>query len=135
MTPPEMAGQVVGALGDVSDGFRDLAIWLRRREFVKSAVHPVWVSSTEHVRVEWFADAELVDGKAVSFALELRLERDEWIIEPAIRVIDESGEEDLLELASSFAVGDKDLLAELKGASTHLLGLRDRVWAELGLEQ
>ncbi len=135
MTSPEMASQVVGALGEVSDGFRELAIWLRRREFVKSAVHPVWVSSTGSTRVEWFADVELSDGRAVSFAMELRLEGDEWIIEPAIRVNDESGQDDLLELASRFAVGDEDLLAELKGATSQLLGLRDRVWTELGFEQ
>jgi len=129
-----MASQVVGALGEVSDGFRELAIWLRRREFVTSAVHPVWVSATGKTRVEWFADAELSDGRAVSFAMELRLEGDEWIIEPAIRVNDESGQDDLLELASRFAVGDEDLLAELKGATSQLLGLRDQVWTELGLE-
>lgn len=125
------AAQILGALGEVSSGFRELASNLRNREFVISVVHPVRISSVPR-RIEWFTDAELIDGRAVSFALDVRLDGDEWIVDSAIRVVDGMGEDDLLELATRYALGDTEFLSVLNSAAMYLFGLRDQALAALG---
>ena len=121
-------------MGEVSMGFRDLAVSLGKREFVTSTVHPFRISPTP-LRIEWFTDAELVDGRAVSFALDARLDGDEWIVDSAIRVVDELGEEDLLELATRYAVGDIEFLSELTAAARYLFGLQQEALDALGFGQ
>jgi len=125
------AAQILGALGDVSSGFRELASNLRTREFVISTVNPVRISS-EPRRIEWFTDAELIDGRAVSFALDAQLDGEEWIVDSAIRVVDGSGEDDLLELATRYAVGDTEFLSVLTAAAHYLFELRDQALGALG---
>jgi len=127
----ETAGQIIGTLGEVSSGFSELASNLRNREFVTAAVHPVRFSAVP-LRVEWFADAELVDGRAVSFALDARLEGTEWIVDSAVRVVDGYGENDVLELATRYAVGDTEFLSVLTAAAGYLFELRDQALAALG---
>jgi len=139
VTESREASRLIGAIANVTAEFARLAQWLDSHPGIRSVVHPLWITggvteSEAPMRVEWFADGELYDGRAVSFGMELCLLADEWLIEPAIRMNTDAGQHDVLDMPVRFAVEDEELLTELRGAMRHLVGQKEKALMEVGLE-
>lgn len=130
MSGPIGALETIGCLAEVTSVFGSLASWLRSEADVVSVADPVWVSGGHDaevgpLRVEWYADAEFNDGRAVSFGLELRRHEGEWVVEPGVRITDRQGQDDLVDLPVRYAVDDDELCAELRGAARHVNDVRE----------
>lgn len=129
---------VIVCFARVSAVFADLASWLRSQDDISCVTNPVWFTSgdresidrpTGQIRVQWFADAELVSGRAISFGIELVWVGGEWLIEPGLRVNDDQGQDDLLDLATRFAVDDSEMCDELVGAAQAVADVREKALA------
>lgn len=125
-------------LVEVAEVFRELADWLRHLDGVSRVMQPSRMTSIRRldsgsveygkgdgVGIDWYADAEFFDGRAISFGLELSWDAGEWVIEPAIRVNNQNGQDDLIEIAERFATEDSEMFRELVGAARLLASYRD----------
>jgi len=110
----------IRALGEVTRGLDSLAADLRKRPDVvrvDRVCDPR--TSPAGVSVEWFVDAELVSGEALSWHLMVYWSDGEWIIESGVRRMGANGSDPEVELATRFAL-DEDLAEELAAAARTL---------------
>jgi len=77
------------------------------------------------VGIDWYADVEFTNGRALSFGLELSWDGGEWRVVPGIRITHRAGQDDLFDLADRYAVDDVDMCNSLLGAARELASLRD----------
>jgi hypothetical protein len=114
-------------LGEVSRSLRGLAEVLRRREGVKLVDRRCELETGVHgPSVEWYVDAELSSGEALSWRLLLYWKDGEWIIESDVRRVHPLGSDSEVELPSRFAL-DEDLDAELRSATSQLVETASRL--------
>lgn len=117
----------IRAIGEVTQTLDALAARLRKRpEVVRvDRVCDPRISSMG-ASVEWFVDAELISGEALSWHLVLYWSDDEWIIESGVRRMGAQGSDPEVELASRFAL-DEDLAQELASATRTLTATESRI--------
>jgi hypothetical protein len=119
---------IVSVLARVHDRLTSLASELRSKPDVRSvsvAVTPRQYPAGD--RVECYVDAELASGHGLGCWLEFRSADGSWIIESSIRHNTREGEDELVGLATRYAVDDDELAAELDGASAALVDAALRV--------
>lgn len=132
------AAGTVHCLAQVSEIFSDLASWLRQIEEVTRVMQACSMTTLSRredgvieygtgdgVGVDWYADGEFSNGRALSFGLELSWDGNEWLVEPGIRLTHRGGQDDLIDLADRYAVDDADMCDSLLGAARELAGLWD----------
>lgn len=140
---PAMAPVIVAALVRVANVFSDLTTWLRNTPGFSSVTQSCWMSSQQRrdeysyevgrgsgLLIEWYADAEYESGAALGFGMSLIFDEDEWTIESSVRVVDQQGQDMLIELATRHAVDDDDLVQELASAASALGATRERAVLE-----
>lgn len=140
------AAETFRCLAQVGEIFKDLALWLRQIEGVTGVMQPCSLTTLGRredgvieygtgrgVGIEWYADAEFSNGRALSFGLEMSWDGGEWLVVPGIRITHREGQTDLIDVADRYAVDDADMCASLLGAARQLAGLRDealqRFWS------
>ena len=120
MNRPESVA-LLGVLADASAALRELTTSLRERPNVASVDRRCDVEGSDDRRsIEWYVDAELYNGEAVSFRLLIFWHSDEWTIESDVRRIHSGGSYEEVGLPTRFAVEVDDLAAEVRSASAHL---------------
>ena len=85
---------VLRAMAEVSEVFLRLAVTLQRRGDVRRATHHFALRAEEQLgeehfrvgsgagfRMEWYAEAELDDGRDLSFAQEVAWHGGEWVVD------------------------------------------------------
>ena len=138
MNPANEATAVVRSLAETSEAFLEIAAALRSLPDAPTVSHPCWMRTEERVgedqylvgrgdgfRVEWYAEGEFSDGRAISFSLDLAWHDGEWTVDASIRANDDEGEHILVELPRRHAIDPEDLVAELRGQTRLLLERRD----------
>jgi hypothetical protein len=129
---------VVRSLAAVSEVFLGLAASLRSLEDVQKVSSLCWMRAEERLgedhfrlgsgdgfRIEWYAEAEFVDGRVLSFSQEVAWHDGEWVVDASVRSSGADGEDVLLDLPRRFAVTAEDAVAELEGQSRLLVDRRD----------
>ena len=85
MNAEQTIRSLLGALGDVNRLFRDHAVRLERRSDVRSAKTKVEVVNYQHgAMVEGFVEAEMNDGTALCWCLEITWTDDAFRIEATL---------------------------------------------------
>jgi hypothetical protein len=133
MNEPADTVTAVRAFVDASETFIEIARRLRALPDVVSVAHPctmrreiplgdgrIAVGDGLGFRVEWYADAEFADGRALSFCEELSWHDGEWTVAAAITTVTGNDQEQLLELPESYATQTDDLARQL-GVQARLL--------------
>jgi hypothetical protein len=128
----------------VERGFRELLAWLRTLPMVTQTSYRCWLidrsraafgdepsASTDVIGIEWYSDGELEDGRALSLGLSAEWTGSDWLVEPSILVNSGTGQDDLLDLPSTYAVEDIELVKELEQAVAVLKGSRDEIYKRL----
>ncbi len=131
---------MVRSLATVSEVFLGLAASLRALDGVQKVSSPCWMRVEERVgddhfrigsgdgfRVEWYAEAEFVDGRVLSFSQEVAWHDGEWVVDASARSSGAVGEDVLLDLPRRFAVIPGDAVVEMEGQSRMLADRRDEV--------
>ncbi len=117
-----MASSIIGVLSLIYERFTDHGATMRSNPVVRSvkvAVSPRCYRTRDCV--ECYVDVELASGQGVTWWLEFRFDHGSWIIESSVRHNTGQGEEELIELATRYAVEDEELVKELDGASAALV--------------
>ena len=134
---------VIRALAIVSEMFDSLSRALRSEPHVTEVLQRCWISRQgtgfagsvllgqgDGAGVDWYADAELVDGRAISFSLEAGWRDAEWVVHPNVCVTSVHGQDRIIELADRFAVEDAEFARELVGAAEAVINARDDAFLE-----
>ncbi|MFE0459420.1 hypothetical protein ACFW1A_09190 [Kitasatospora sp. NPDC058965] len=122
---------VVGAMARVGGIFTRIAADLRKLPGVREVSHPCWMAELNGVhaedsfdgghgdgfQIEWYAEAEFSDGRAISFNQILTWCDGEWTVQAAIHSQDYDGQHELLVLPDRCAIGPEDLADELTSQS------------------
>lgn len=120
VSEPESAA-LLGVLADASMVLRELTTSLRQRPHVVGVDRRCDVEESDDRRsIEWYVDAELQSGEAVSFRLLIVWHSDEWTVESDVRRIHSAGSDEEVGLPTRFAVDVADLAAEVRSASAQL---------------
>jgi hypothetical protein len=118
-------------LATASERFRAIAAYLRLQPGVTSVTLTCWLlpRSTDGdptVSAEWYTDGEFDNGRALDFGLELAWSGSEWTLVPTIRVTHAAGQDNLVDLPTSHAVEEDDMLRELSVACELLVTAQDQ---------
>jgi hypothetical protein len=132
MTESEVV--VLRSLAEVAEIFLRLAATLRSVPGVRSVTQPIWMRAEDRLgedqfrvgsgpgfRIEWYAEAEFVGGRAISFGQELSWHDGEWTIDASVRANDPQGEHPVLDFPRRTAVTPDELVIELRGQARLLL--------------
>lgn len=139
MSPTALgAVEVVRALTAATTGLSELADWLSSLDAVTTVTRVCWMTphqpradgATEYghgsaLTVEWFVDAELENGLAASFGLELSWESGRWTVRPGVRATRLHGQDNVLDLPVRRAVHDSEMCLELSAAVAELASVRE----------
>ena len=138
---------VLRAMAEVSEMFVRLAVRLRSRGDVRRATHLFALRAEEQLgedhfrvgsgagfRMEWYAEAELDDGRDLSFAQEVAWHGGEWVVDASVRSVDHIGEEVVLELPRRFAIDAGEVAGELIGQSLLLESRYGEALRRVGLD-
>lgn len=125
---------VLRALVDVNEAFIEIAGTLRAQPGVTWVARPCTmrretpigedryaVGHGEGFRFEWYADAMLTTGRAISFATELSWHAGEYQVEARVTTSDKDTEDTLLDLPTRHATDPDDLVVQLSQQTRHLL--------------
>ncbi len=126
--PAEVA--VVRSMAEVSEAFVRIADSLGRRSDVRRVARPCWlraedrlgedhfrVGAGEGFRAEWYAEAEFVDDRVLTFSQEVAWHDGEWIVDASVRSIVDGQELVILEMPRRFAVAADEVTVELVSQS------------------
>ena len=80
-----LSRDLVAALGDVTASLKNHSLRLRQRVDVTSVERRCEITGGERPAVEWYVDAELGTGDALTWRLLLYWSGAEWVIEADIR--------------------------------------------------
>jgi hypothetical protein len=121
------AAVFLSLLARVAGTLRALAQELRSSPFVTRVDRKGdFQDDGERPSIEWYVDAELANGEALSFRLLLYAQGHGWIIESDVRRIHKEGSDVEVELATRRALDD-DLPDELVSAALQLAGTANRL--------
>lgn len=125
---------VLRALVDVSEAFIEIAGTLRAQPGVTWVSQPCTmrrenplgdnrfaVGHGEGFRIEWYADAMLTTGRAISFAVDLGWQTGEYRIDARVTTSDKDTEDTLLDLPTRHATDPDDVVVQLCQQTRHLL--------------
>lgn len=82
--------------------------WMNRETFVSDSS-----GLTEGFRIQWFADATLTNGLAISFTEDLSWHDNEWQLEAGVRIRTYDDEQDELLMAPTEPLADTELVPRL----------------------
>ena len=117
---PESAA-LLGVLAEASMTLRELTTSLRQRTNVVGVDRRCDVERSDDRRsIEWYVDAELHNGEAVSFRLLICWHSAEWTVESDVRRIHSGGSDEEVGLPTRFAIDVADLAMEVRSASAQL---------------
>lgn len=130
---------VMRSLADVSEAFIEIAATLRSIPGAPSVGHQCSMRRETRVgedhfilgrghgfRVEWHAEAQFPNGRALTFVEEVSWHESEWTVEGSVKVSDGDWEESLVELPIRPAVDPEDVVVQLVGQARLLLDSRER---------
>jgi hypothetical protein len=106
-------------LGDVAASLQELSVRLRQRHDVTGVDRRCEISGGERPAVEWYVDAELASGDALSWRLLVHWADAEWVIEADVRRVSRSGSDAEVEFDNRTS-DDAALRAELLAAAADL---------------
>lgn len=143
VTPTEVA--VVRAMAAVSETFVRIADVLRQRSDVRRVSRPWWlraedrvgedhfrVGSGEGFRAEWYAEAEFVHERILTFAIEVAWHDGEWVVDASVKSMIDGDEMAVLELPRRFAIDGDEVTTELMGQAKALEGRFDEALRRFG---
>lgn len=116
---PLTAATLLMLLSKVATTLREFSQQLRLNPAVTRVDRRCEIEDGERPSIEWYVDAEISNGEALSFRLLLYWHREEWIIESEVRRVHKAGSEVEFELPTRYALDD-DLQEELNSATSQL---------------
>lgn len=138
MTSADEVVVVVRTLVSISEAFQRTAHELRARPDVSEVSQPCWMSRErrlddsrvavgegEGFSIEWYADAEFRDGRALSFGLQLSWHDGEWAVAGGIRVNDGEGQRSMFDLPTRHPSDVAELVADVSHHVRQLTDSRD----------
>ena len=133
------AAAVMLSVADVTEVFIELSAALRGIPGAE-VTHLTWIrragrASQDHYSigtgsgflVEWWAEAELRDGRNVVFYQEVSWDQGEWIVAAAVRSTKGATEEALVELPTRYATDSEDAARQMRGQAALLLNRHSEV--------
>lgn len=115
---------LLAALGDAAASLKQLSLQLRQRVDVTSVERRCEITGGERPAVEWYVDAELASGDALSWRLLVYWSDSEWVIEADVRRVVAGGSHVEVEFESRRS-DDATLRTELLAAADDLTSAAD----------
>ena len=120
-----IARQLLETLAQVTDLFRNGAVTVGRHNKVSKTVNAVeFIKSTTGPMLTGYLDAELKDGSAISWLLDLRWTDNAWTIEARLARSTVKGQETIQELPTESVDEFDHLVRSLIRIGSQLLALR-----------
>jgi len=113
----EIAGEFLAVVAAANEQLIDLAVKLRLRPEVKGVVCDMDCRRYGTTpRIEYYVDAELRNGRAISWGMEVGFDGETWSVEADVRVQHEQGQDLLREWSPIHAVDLSELTSAMSSA-------------------